>query len=127
MSRKTKKVAPGDGRKSSQGRKRLTQEDLGGSAVSGDHTRKPSHVPLSDGEREKLHALARSMGLSYAAWARATMLVVADWPLDRQPIRVPVGSGSSVPPNGVFHTRLTPDGEERSYDGGRTWAKEVRS
>jgi len=91
MSRKTKKVAPGDSRKSGQGSKRPTQAELvetcGLAEEASRQVRKPSHVPLSDGEREKLHALARSMGLSYAAWARATMLVVADWPLDCQPIR----------------------------------------
>jgi hypothetical protein len=49
--------------------------------------RKPSHIPLTRDEREKLYKGAAVMGLPYATWARATLLIVADWPAERQPIR----------------------------------------
>lgn len=50
--------------------------------------RKPSHVPLFAEEHDKLYVAARAAGLPYATWARATLLVVASWPVDQQPIRV---------------------------------------
>jgi hypothetical protein len=50
--------------------------------------RKPSHVPLFAEEHDKLYAAARAVGLPYATWVRATLLVVASWPADQQPIRV---------------------------------------
>jgi len=49
--------------------------------------RKASHIPLNDAERAKLHGVASTMGMPYATWARATLLIVADWPLDSQPLR----------------------------------------
>ena len=51
------------------------------------HPRKSSHVPLRDDERAKLGKAARLLGLPYATWARMTLLLVADWPEDKQPIR----------------------------------------
>ena len=49
--------------------------------------RKSSHIPLRDDERAKLGKAARLLGLPYATWARMTLLLVADWPADKQPIR----------------------------------------
>jgi hypothetical protein len=56
--------------------------------------RKPSHIPLNIPERERLHKSASSMGMPYATWARMTLLIVSDWPMECQPIRL--GSNISV-------------------------------
>ena len=50
--------------------------------------RKSFHIPLSPTEHDKLHLTARAVGLPYATWARATLLVVADMPPELQPIRM---------------------------------------
>ena len=50
--------------------------------------RKPSHVPLNTEERAKLHGAAAALGIPYATWARGTLLVVADWPANAQPMRM---------------------------------------
>lgn len=52
------------------------------------NARKPSHIPLNTGEREVLHKGASRMGMPYATWARMTLLIVAEWPLECQPIRL---------------------------------------
>jgi len=50
--------------------------------------RRPSHVPLNSEEKKKLHGAAEAAGMPYATWARGTLLVVADWPANAQPIRL---------------------------------------
>jgi hypothetical protein len=51
------------------------------------HPRTSSHIPLRPDERTKLGNAAERLGLPYATWARMTLLLVADWPADKQPIR----------------------------------------
>lgn len=51
------------------------------------HPRTASHIPLRPDERVKLGKAAESLGLPYATWARMTLLIVADWPAVKQPIR----------------------------------------
>jgi hypothetical protein len=60
--------------------------------------RKPSHVPLNTEERAKLHGAAAALGIPYATWARGTLLVVADWPANVQPMRM----GSACRGGGVL-------------------------
>lgn len=86
------------------------------------HPRTSSHIPLRPDERAKLGKAAESLGLPYATWARMTLLLVADWPADKQPIR---GFGPASVGMPTFITRQTDEGEERSYDGGKTWGREV--
>jgi hypothetical protein len=73
--------------------KRLSKKQVvcRGRRPSGD-ARRPSHIPLNMLERERLHKSASSMGMPYATWARMTLLIVSDWPLECQPIRL----GSTV-------------------------------
>lgn len=52
------------------------------------NARKPSHIPLNIGEREALRGGASRMGMPYATWARMTLLIVAEWPPECQPIRL---------------------------------------
>jgi hypothetical protein len=51
------------------------------------YPRTSSHIPLRPDERSKLGKAAERLGLPYATWARMTLLIVADWPVDKQPIR----------------------------------------
>ena len=83
--------------------------------------RKPSHVPLNTEERAKLGGAAAAMGLPYATWARMTLLAVAEWPTENQPIRMTqfakvdfpgAGSGDSCSVCGKFL-------EGVAYDPGR--------
>lgn len=82
------------------------------------HPRTSSHIPLRPDERAKLGKAAEALGLPYATWARMTLLIVADWPVDRQPIR---GFGPAM---SIFATRMGEKGKERSYDGGKSWCLE---
>lgn len=96
--------------------------------------RKPSHIPLNTAERVKLHAVAESMGLPYATWARGTLLAVARWPVESQPMKFQrelIEHPETCPEDGltvkipVYMTRDGLQGQERSYDGGRTWGRYV--
>jgi hypothetical protein len=90
--------------------------------------RKSSHIPLRADEHKKLSRAARLLGLPYATWARMTLVIVADWPEDKQPIRGfgPASvSGPASKGSLPFMRRITAEGEERSYDGGKTWGREV--
>ena len=66
----------------------VTDPSVGRSSALKPSVRKPSHIPLFAEEHARLHAAARAVGLPYATWARATLLVVASWPVEQQPIRV---------------------------------------
>ena len=60
--------------------------------------RKGGHIPLNDDERATLYAKAASLGLPWSTWARATLLIVANWPDDRQPIRCSTTTGQQEGP-----------------------------
>jgi hypothetical protein len=85
------------------------------------HVRRPSHIPLFDEEKDKLFAAAKIVGLPYATWARATLLVVAGWPADLQPIRV--GTIQATPRSFVAPTRQAVSGEV----GSNSVSKEIES
>ena len=68
-------------------KRKLAKISRRGRHLSSD-VRKPSHVPLNAEERAKLGAMAAAMGLPYATWARATLLAVAEWPLENQPLKM---------------------------------------
>jgi len=80
---------------------------------SGD-ARKPSHIPLNTSEREKLQKGAARMGMPYATWARTTLLIVADWPLECQPIRL--GREVAMDRRPVLVTERQQDGSVRTGD-----------
>ena len=71
--------------------------------------RKGSHIPLNNAERTKLQAKAAAMGLPWSTWARATLLTVANWPDDKQPIR--------CAPLAARQEELQEELQEESHDG----------